>query len=276
MDLLKRVISGAVMTVILAALVILGGWVLAGGCAVIALLMMWDVTGALKAGGYRINRPVLLGTSALLLPALVFFDTPGLLMLVMLSFTVLAACTILSKNPDFKGLFVSFLTLVYPFLPAALLVKLAVTDLFFESGDPGVAMIVSAVICACLSDMLAYFGGRAFGKKKLCPLISPKKTVAGSVASFIGGALAGVILSFLPFVAVLKVSRLLWIVIGVACGGLAQIGDLVASMLKRVCGVKDYGHYIPGHGGIMDRMDSISTCLFAIVIFVQIFTLKLL
>lgn len=276
MDLLKRVISGAVMIALLVALVLLGGWVLAAGCAVIAFLMMWDVTGALKNGGYRINRPVLLGTAALLLPTVYFFKVPGLLMLTMLSFTVLSACTILSKDPDFKGLFVSFLALIYPLLPAALLVHLAVTDLFFESGDPGMAMIVSAVICACLSDMLAYFGGRAFGKKKLCPLISPKKTVAGSVASFIGGALAGVILSFLPFVTILKVSRILWIVIGVACGGLAQIGDLVASMLKRVCGVKDYGHYIPGHGGMMDRMDSISTCLFAIVILVQLFSLRIL
>ena len=109
------------------------------------------------------------------------------------------------------------------------------------------------VITAFGTDIMAYFSGMALGRHKLCPKISPTKTIEGSI----GGILGSVILSglfghfFAPEIMVHC------IVIGILGGIVSQFGDLTASIFKRKMGIKDYGNLIPGHGGIMDRFDSI-------------------
>ncbi|MBN7772128.1 phosphatidate cytidylyltransferase [Clostridium aminobutyricum] len=103
------------------------------------------------------------------------------------------------------------------------------------------------------TDVMAYFTGYAFGKHKLCPTISPKKTIEGAI----GGTLGSVILCgvfghfFAPDVFIHCM------VIGVLGGIVSQFGDLTASIFKRKMGIKDYGNLIPGHGGILDRFDSV-------------------
>lgn len=114
-----------------------------------------------------------------------------------------------------------------------------------------------------MGDTLAYFVGTAFGKHKLCPHISPKKTVEGSVAGLFGGILGGYLTyvvqhMFLAGGAQISLVKLL--LIGFLCGGLGQIGDLFASTFKRWAGIKDYGSIFPGHGGMMDRLDSVLMC----------------
>lgn len=108
-----------------------------------------------------------------------------------------------------------------------------------------------------VTDTFAFFIGRFFGKTKLIPEISPKKTVEGAV----GGALACVIVFVLYGVLIFDkyaYPNPFWqyAIMGFACGIVAQIGDLAASSIKRYCGIKDFGKIIPGHGGILDRMDS--------------------
>ena len=93
-------------------------------------------------------------------------------------------------------------------------------------GEAGRLALVVTLVCACVTDMFAYFAGLLFGKHKLCPKISPKKTVDGAI----GGTLSAVA---------------------------GQIGDLSASLVKRNVGIKDFGKIFPGHGGVMDRLDSI-------------------
>lgn len=274
MDLLKRVLSAAVLIGIVVAILFLGEIPIAIFTAVISLLMMIDVSSVLKKGGFNPQRVVLILTSALVLPAVFFKGLDGYFILASVSFSVMAICVIFNKEPDFKTLFSGGFALIYPLMPATLLVFLAVRDVMYKD-KIGITLCIGAVLCAALSDTFAYFFGKFFGKKKLCPQISPKKTVVGSVTSFFGGAVGGVIMHCLgassEFFHVCD-----WIIIGFACGGFSQIGDLTASMLKRFCNVKDYGNYIPGHGGIMDRMDSISACLTAIVIYVQIFIPEIL
>ena len=109
------------------------------------------------------------------------------------------------------------------------------------------------IITAFGTDIMAYFTGFALGKHKLCPKISPKKTIEGSI----GGILGSVILSGLFGYFFVPDILLHCIIIGVLGGIVSQFGDLTASIFKRKMGIKDYGNLIPGHGGILDRFDSV-------------------
>lgn len=113
-------------------------------------------------------------------------------------------------------------------------------------------------ICAWATDTFAIFGGKFFGKHKLAPNLSPKKTVEGLISGVLGSVIA-----FFVFALVLDhglgleinyAKRLLLAVPGAL---IAQLGDLAASAIKRDCGIKDYGKLFPGHGGVMDRFDSV-------------------
>ncbi len=110
------------------------------------------------------------------------------------------------------------------------------------------------LITAFATDIFAYFGGYFLGKHKLCPVISPKKTVEGSVCGILGSVVFSVLFGWLFMDRSLIPACLL---IGILGGIVSQLGDLTASIFKRKMGIKDYGHLIPGHGGIMDRFDSV-------------------
>lgn len=104
------------------------------------------------------------------------------------------------------------------------------------------------------TDTGAYFSGMAFGKRKLWPKISPKKTIEGAIGGTIIAAIIGLVFQVVyPFDHSLLTILILSILISVA----GQLGDLIASALKRHYGVKDFGNILPGHGGIIDRMDSL-------------------
>ena len=103
------------------------------------------------------------------------------------------------------------------------------------------------------TDTFAYFTGLALGKHKLCPHLSPKKSVEGAV----GGVIGSVILCSIYGYLVMPEEMVMCIAIGVLGSVVAQLGDLSASAFKRQMGIKDYGNLIPGHGGILDRFDSV-------------------
>ena len=103
------------------------------------------------------------------------------------------------------------------------------------------------------TDIFAYLTGKSLGKHKLCPSISPNKTVEGSV----GGVIGSVILCGLFSLLFMPTEFLTCLVIGAAGGVFSQLGDLASSVMKRKIGIKDWGTLIPGHGGILDRVDSV-------------------
>ncbi|MBR2970468.1 MAG: phosphatidate cytidylyltransferase [Clostridia bacterium] len=127
-----------------------------------------------------------------------------------------------------------------------------------------------------LTDTFAYFVGTTLKGKKLCPKISPNKTISGAIGGLIGGVLAGTLLFFLSKTGVgaaLGMGPLSngasncinFICVGLACSVATQVGDLLASYIKRLVGIKDYSNLLPGHGGIMDRIDGM--IVGAVVIF---------
>lgn len=113
-------------------------------------------------------------------------------------------------------------------------------------------------ISSWLCDTAAYYSGRYLGKHKLCPKISPKKTIEGSIGGLLGSIFGCFIFGIIIFkYGGVKIPIYHYIIIGLLSGILGQFGDLVASSIKRYVDVKDYSNLIPGHGGILDRFDSI-------------------
>jgi phosphatidate cytidylyltransferase len=103
-----------------------------------------------------------------------------------------------------------------------------------------------------IGDSLAIFAGRAFGKHLLAPKISPKKTIEGGIANLLGCISGGI-----GVAALIDQPAIVGILVGLATGILGQAGDLLESAMKRSAGVKDSGKLLPGHGGLLDRIDSI-------------------
>ena len=117
----------------------------------------------------------------------------------------------------------------------------------------GEALLWTVMFATWASDTFAYFGGRAFGKTKLLPAVSPKKTKEGALCGFIGCVATVLLLGSLW----LQYSFFSMLVLGVGIGFFAPLGDLVESILKRSCQIKDSGNFFPGHGGVLDRCDSL-------------------
>ncbi|MCX7971148.1 MAG: phosphatidate cytidylyltransferase, partial [Negativicutes bacterium] len=121
------------------------------------------------------------------------------------------------------------------------------------------------LITVWAADTFAYFGGRFWGKRKLAETISPKKTVEGFLAGIVGGVLAGWLVGWLW-----GMEGLIPPVVGLIAGTIGPCGDLLESLLKRHAGVKDSGGLFPGHGGVMDRFDSLILVAPFVYYFLQI------
>ena len=122
----------------------------------------------------------------------------------------------------------------------------------------GQFIVLLPLLAAWGADTCALFAGLLFGKHKLAPVVSPKKTVEGAVGGVVGGAVL-VLLAVLVMNALMGLDMPVWaaLVLGGAGAVLGEIGDLSFSIIKRQTGIKDYGHIFPGHGGVLDRFDSV-------------------
>ena len=118
-------------------------------------------------------------------------------------------------------------------------------------------LTLGAMFIVSLADIAAYFSGRKFGKRKLAPVISPNKTWEGVYGALVCVALYAVLVVTLSSLSSYSIgARVALVVIAVGLGGISVVGDLFESVMKRQAGVKDSGHTLPGHGGILDRIDA--------------------
>jgi len=183
-------------------------------------------------------------------------------------FVLAAAClscivyTMFSKKHSMNNVLTTILVLIYP---TALFVFML--SLNYLAVGPANSAILLLFLLPVLSDTAAYLVGSAFRGPKLVPHISPKKTVSGAVGGVVGGIAAGAIVfllsEFMPdiftvakFDVNIGINLMHYLIIGAVGAVFVIVGDLIASYIKRQCGVKDFGKLLPGHGGVMDRVDS--------------------
>ena len=136
-----------------------------------------------------------------------------------------------------------------------------------------VFLILCAMYCAWMSDTWAYFVGSKFGKHKLAPKISPKKSVEGAIGGLVGTSLFCVVTYFICDATCFRNDTLnVWMVLGCSLilAVLGMCGDLSASVIKRNFGEKDFGNLFPGHGGVLDRIDSFLVTMPALYVMIEI------
>ncbi len=143
----------------------------------------------------------------------------------------------------------------------------------------GMLYVVLGLCGGWIADSGAYFAGVSLGKHKLCPEISPKKTVEGFIGGLLSNAVVfpliclGYVLIFKEQAADVQINYIAAVFLGVLCAAISVLGDLCASIVKRQKGIKDYGSIMPGHGGLMDRFDSVLFVVPALYGFLTLFSI---
>lgn len=155
---------------------------------------------------------------------------------------------ILHRKVSGNGAFYTLAGLAYPGFLFGILMMISVGEIWQQA-----LLLATASTLVC--DSFALFGGMAFGKHKLAPLVSPKKTWEGAVCGALSSLAVGLIVYLLPIFP--ELSLLLCLVTSLLASTMGQIGDLAESLLKRMIGIKDFSNLIPGHGGMFDRSDSL-------------------
>ncbi|HEX8692152.1 MAG TPA: phosphatidate cytidylyltransferase [Longimicrobium sp.] len=242
----------------------LGGWALAALLALSAVLAARELFRMAELKRAFALAPVGLAGAALLIAAAAVdpsagLDNPlvGAAVVVVLLATLAAAIWMRGvAGEPLLSISVTFLGAVYP---ALLLFALFLRHLPGVEGPlHGTAILLFPVVLTWLSDTFAYFAGRLWGKRKLIPKVSPGKTVAGALGAVVGTPLAAVGYSlFLARFPAWRMGIAEAAALGVLVSVAAQVGDLAESLLKRDAGVKDSGRLLPGHGGALDRFDSL-------------------
>lgn len=209
-------------------------------------------------------------------PLWYFLGYKGILIALSLSICLALAVFTFKAEMELKDLLATIFSLVYPMA----LVSLAFA-LSREFPCGGTFAISFAIFLPVFSDTFAYLVGSTLGKRKLCPSISPKKTVAGAIGGLLGSVLCAVTffllfdlyavipVGYVTFSDSVAVRAVVFVVLGIVGGVLAEIGDLAASRIKRTMNIKDFGNIFPGHGGVLDRLDSI---MFTLVMLFTAFT----
>ena len=154
-------------------------------------------------------------------------------------------------------------------IPSSISIFILLRDVYITNPEAytkssGVFFILFAMFCAWMTDTFAYFSGKFLGKHKLCPNVSPNKTIEGAVGGVIGAIVMNLIIFFVFDKFFFTMHTLVWwqiIIISAVLSVVSMFGDLSASIIKRNHGIKDFGKIFPGHGGVMDRIDS---CLFVL------------
>lgn len=243
-----RVISAIVAIPVLIFFVISGGYIFNIGIGIISAIAIYEYTNVYKASKNNVVWPILV-LGFMITYILIYFDLTKYNMMVIYLVVLLSMATpIFLEKYNVISSAITAIGYIYIVNFFALMIDI-------RAGEFGHSFIWIIIIISFACDTFAYYTGKLFGKHKLCPKVSPKKTVEGSIGGIIGSLIGVSIWGYLN--ADIRFSWVSIIILAIVASIVSQIGDLSASLIKRYCDVKDYGKIMPGHGGILDRFDSI-------------------
>lgn len=258
----ERTISAVILVIAALASILPGGVILASVLYVVSIIGFLELTKACgvrakdKTGKYAgINGLELMGIVIITCYYLVTYFSQDTTYLVMIMIMALIAvmCVYVFGFPKFNANQVmnTYFSLIYA--PVMLSFVFLTRQL-----ENGIYLVWMIFISSWISDTFAYLVGVMIGKHKLAPVLSPKKSIEGSVGGIVGAALAGGLFgAYMDYALALENFVVILAIVGGVGSVISQVGDLAASAIKRNHDIKDYGKLIPGHGGIMDRFDSV-------------------
>jgi phosphatidate cytidylyltransferase len=258
---MKRVLTALILAPLVLALVFLGPmWLITLVVAAVAMLAAWEFLALTEHRGAKPPRVLTLGTIGLLFVGNYQWPDETATLFGLLSIVLLVYCTFASPvDRALSDATASVFALFYLGLTL-----IAVPMLRGATNGPSLLAFLFLTVWA--GDTVAMYAGRAFGKRKMAPNLSPNKTWAGAIGSVAGAvAVAGILLALSSYLTQWNSVKLsfadapwgYWLVLAVIVNVAAQVGDLAESALKRSAGVKDSGTLLPGHGGILDRIDAL-------------------
>ena len=251
---LQRIITGAVLAVLVIMLIVFSATfvfpVIMTLLAAVGTYEMLSCIGLKK--NMLVSIPALISSVLGVLSA--YFLGYGACLAVIMCYLILqlALCVFLDEKVKIQDAFCAFSSTLYVMLCLAAFTAVRTIE------DTGLYLFLLVFIGAWITDTFAYFTGVFFGKHKLIPKISPKKTIEGSVGGIIFCVVAFAVYGLIiRNIVGLTVNFPVLLLLGLVMSVISQIGDLIASAIKRTYGIKDYGSLFPGHGGVLDRFDSI-------------------
>ncbi len=269
-----RILSAAVGILYIILMINIGGWFFKISVLLMTFILMHEFYHAFINKGYK---PVIwLGYIFIfLLFSLLFFPNiivSGYNILILIAIITITGLImpIFSQKLKINDILVTVFAALYPGVLVFFLVPLA-----FDSIPYGMNLLILTFLITWSTDTFAYFFGSRFGKNKLCPSISPNKTIEGGLGGLFGSIVVGILFGMILRQSIkLSIDTFHFAIIGLLGGVFSQLGDLCASSIKRYCGVKDFGKLLPGHGGLLDRFDSLLFTLPTVYLYYLIFLAK--
>lgn len=256
---LQRIITGVVSAALLIVVLLIRGWVFDVAIVLVALLGCYEMQNAFTKAGLYPARWTVYGMSALMLPCYLALGLTGIYILACGATMIIMLQISLRKHPRWIDAAASLNILISVPIPLSMLYPL----IRINPDEYGALLVFSVFVIALVGDIFAYFVGVAIGKHRMAPELSPKKTWEGSAAGLLGSMIGAVLLR-LSASAYMTMPLWHFVLLGLIGGVAGQLGDLSASMIKRFSGIKDFGTIFPGHGGMMDRVDSVIFVIYVV------------
>lgn len=268
----QRLITAGIGLVVLAVvLLFFNTFVLNIVAALLATIAVMELLHASGCTKYKALTAICVIMSVLI-PFLSFAHIMRIFPVICYLFVMAVFITVLAQHEKLHVEKMAFAFMISISVPFSIYTIIYIRDEYIGTGA-GIFYIIMALGSAWFSDTGAYFVGRAFGKHKMSPVISPHKTVEGAVGGVVICTVCLLLVGVLYqntaylFGDSVQINYLNILLTAPICSVISILGDLSASVIKRQYGVKDYGNIMPGHGGVMDRFDSVLMVLPMIIVF---------